>query len=666
MRTIWVALVLTVIFGVVPVYAEGGEDCNSAAVIDFVPFTDTGDTSDNTHEYDEACPYIGSEAPDVVYVMQPAMDIVIDISLCTSLYDTKFYVYEGLCADGMVISCNDDACGDDGYKSEVRNVVLTGGLDYYIVIDGYTNSWGEYTLDIYDSVNTPTPCVWECPPGSIPESEPCGDDLNGGCNMPVPVYEPLTIGQVVCCTAWAEDRTRDTDWFEIVIEEDLQLTWTVHADFPVLIGYIRGNDPQGNPDCMENHVLDPWGLSSNCDIVSVTTECFSPGRYWFFAGNEIFAEYPCSGSPIDYWAELTSSPCSVPSVTPTPTSTPTPSVTSTLTPTSTLTSTPTPTPTITPTLTPPDTCPGSSIFSQPPMGPSDPFNSFRSDETNLITVYDNLFQFSGGSVFGLRWWGFDLVDDTGFPEGSKNVDFEITFYEDESGLPGTQISMETVHPDKTETGVLYMGYAMLNRYDCLFDSGLQIPANAWVSIRALYDPAHPDVVFFWLSSNRGDLRSLQHYGGTFHDLDLDTSVCLLSEDAVTPTPVQTATPEPTSGPSYPTLEIWMPSHHFPTGSTCECWVGSVNHSQYDYPNANLFVVLELYGVYYYYPTFGTDTEFLQFDFLEGHTYGWKILAPFTIQSDWLPVDNLIWYAAILTEQFRLLTPIDTWEWNIGS
>ncbi len=382
-----------------------------------------------------------------------------------------------------------------------------------------------------------------------------------------------------------------------------------------------------------------------------------------------FPEIPATPTP---------EPTATSSVTPEPTDTPTttPSQTPTLTSTPTMTATPSPTPSATEppthtpepptaTPTPPDTCPDSSIFGQEPMGPEEPFTSYRSDQTNLILVYDNLVNFSGGPVFGLRWWGFDLVDDTGFPEGSKDVDFEITFYDNDAGIPGNLITMETVHPHKTETGVLYMEYAMLNRYECLFDTAVQVPADAWISIRALYDPGNPDVVFFWLSSIAGDLMSLQHYGGTFHDLDLDTAFCLLGESAVTPTPVPTVTPEPTAYPPGLSLSITMPSHYFPDGSYCTCWVGTKNYTLQDYPGVLLFVVLEVYGTYYFYPSYGPDIDFLMVDLWRGHTQGWRVLDLF-IDEDWTPINNLVWYAAILNSSGRLITPIDIWIWGFGT
>jgi hypothetical protein len=47
--------------------AEGGETIDDATPIAGLPYTDTGDTSDNVNDYDEVCPFSGSTAPDVVY-----------------------------------------------------------------------------------------------------------------------------------------------------------------------------------------------------------------------------------------------------------------------------------------------------------------------------------------------------------------------------------------------------------------------------------------------------------------------------------------------------------------------------------------------------------------------------------------------------------------------
>ncbi|MBC8365828.1 hypothetical protein H8E52_00310 [bacterium] len=67
---------------------EGGETIGTALPIWSIPFWDSGNTSDNVHDYDEVCPYSGSTAPDVVYSYTPRYNVTIDIDLCASGYDT--------------------------------------------------------------------------------------------------------------------------------------------------------------------------------------------------------------------------------------------------------------------------------------------------------------------------------------------------------------------------------------------------------------------------------------------------------------------------------------------------------------------------------------------------------------------------------------------------
>ncbi len=133
----------------------------------------------------------------------------------------------------------------------------------------------------------------------------------------------------------------------------------------------------------------------------------------------------------------------------------------------------------------------------------------------------------------------------------------------------------------------------------------------------------------------------------------------------TSTPVPTVTPEPTPTSQNPRVEIWMPAHDFPTGSTCECTVTAFNPTQFEYPGSMLFVVLDVYNTYYFYPDFGENPGYLQLNFLSGMAESIVILPPFTVQEDWTPIDGLVWYAAILDANTRLLTPIDTWTWEFG-
>lgn len=158
-------------------WGEGGETIATATLVPGLPYSDSGITCDNVNDYDVACPYFGSTAPDVVYRLEPAVDVNVRIDLCNSDYDTKVYVYA---ADGTtVVDCNDDACFE--LQSSIQSVPLLGGGVYYIVVDGYGTACGDYNLDVAEI----QPCVVPCPAGAVVEGEgPCSpgqeDVYNGG------------------------------------------------------------------------------------------------------------------------------------------------------------------------------------------------------------------------------------------------------------------------------------------------------------------------------------------------------------------------------------------------------------------------------------------------------------------------------------------------------
>ena len=156
------------------------------------------------------------------------------------------------------------------------------------------------------------PCIVPCPPGAVAEIEPCGDDANGGCNMDIPTFNPITPDVPVCGTIWADAGTRDTDWYEIVVTTDTVFTWTVEAEFDGL-GVVAGmveTSPPGNPDCSTASSLNPYATGGECAPISVTTTCLPAGTYWFFVSALDYYGLPC-GSNNDYVATLTATECVV-------------------------------------------------------------------------------------------------------------------------------------------------------------------------------------------------------------------------------------------------------------------------------------------------------------------------------------------------------------------
>lgn len=115
---------------------QGGEDISTATIIGGLPYNDTGTTDGYLDDYD----ITGLDGPDVVYTFTPAVDTVLDVELCGSSYDTKLAI---LLDDTSEFAYNDDSCG---LQSALSGVVLTAGVNYHIVVDGYNGATGDYTL----------------------------------------------------------------------------------------------------------------------------------------------------------------------------------------------------------------------------------------------------------------------------------------------------------------------------------------------------------------------------------------------------------------------------------------------------------------------------------------------------------------------------------------
>jgi len=96
---------------------------------------------------------------------------------------------------------------------------------------------------------------------------------------------------------------RDTDWFEVNIDEYSQITLTAVAEFPVLLFIIDS----GSGDCSDYSIMN--SASGNpCDTVSVSA-IGDAGTYWMWIGPSVFDGVSC-GSAYTMWvdAQQTSPP----------------------------------------------------------------------------------------------------------------------------------------------------------------------------------------------------------------------------------------------------------------------------------------------------------------------------------------------------------------------
>lgn len=126
----------------------GGETIETATLIPALPFTDADNTCGHQDDSDEACPYPGSVSPDLVYAYTPPLDMIVDIDLCESLYDTKVYVYAG--GTSSLVACDDDCwcCMGGDVLSRIWPLALSAGVTYYIVVDGWGSACGDYVLHV--------------------------------------------------------------------------------------------------------------------------------------------------------------------------------------------------------------------------------------------------------------------------------------------------------------------------------------------------------------------------------------------------------------------------------------------------------------------------------------------------------------------------------------
>ena len=154
-------------------------------------------------------------------------------------------------------------------------------------------------------------CELPCPPEGVAEGEACGDDTNGGCNMATPAFTPLTCGETICGTGWAVGGWRDTDWFEITVDEPMTLTFTVKAEFltGVLAGLVEPLTP-GVVGCDQvTGFINPWATDWDCEKIRLVYNAL-PGTYWWFVAPDGGYDMPCGGRN-EYIATMTCEPWEV-------------------------------------------------------------------------------------------------------------------------------------------------------------------------------------------------------------------------------------------------------------------------------------------------------------------------------------------------------------------
>ena len=156
--------------------------------------------------------------------------------------------------------------------SRLTDVFLPTGATVYVVVDGYGDDAGDYTL----TVDLATPCPLACPPGALPEGEPAfqsdvPDTYNCGCDCEgVPAFQEITgdrNGEALYClhSGWRGWYAADSDWLLVTVGEGGIVNLDLETPFAVYVVVKSG------PDCAHATILHLF-LTDECDTLTYGIE----------------------------------------------------------------------------------------------------------------------------------------------------------------------------------------------------------------------------------------------------------------------------------------------------------------------------------------------------------------------------------------------------------
>lgn len=158
----------------------------------------------------------------------------------------------------------------------------------------------------------------------------------------------------------------------------------------------------------------------------------------------------------------------------------------------------------------------------------DIMSSCQSTWNNFITAetVDQAADPDWFDITSLTVWGLSLVNNGGIANcDPTGLSFEVIFYEDNAGEPGTVIcGPQTVVSSSVNTGLILNDVFDINRFDMAATCDFGSIGRKWMTVQSLNNTS--DCCFVWLSGTGGDGESLQD-GGMGWDLkDNDRSFCV--------------------------------------------------------------------------------------------------------------------------------------------
>jgi subtilisin family serine protease len=134
-------------------YSPPNDACPGTVVSGF-PFTDVGNTTCANNDYLNC---VQGNAPEVVYVLNTAICRNVTVSLCGSSFDTCLEIRtNGACPGTTMVACEDDnLCIGQMTAQSVATFRATAFQDYFIIVHGYQDQAGPYTINVSGTYCSP-------------------------------------------------------------------------------------------------------------------------------------------------------------------------------------------------------------------------------------------------------------------------------------------------------------------------------------------------------------------------------------------------------------------------------------------------------------------------------------------------------------------------------
>ncbi|MEM7164988.1 MAG: hypothetical protein AAF581_05950 [Planctomycetota bacterium] len=230
----------------------------------------------------------------------PPGDHLVDATL-TAEFPALFYLRPTSCQAGILdqkesVRCSTAAIGALLPGGTYILAVIPGSAELGFTSDGIplNDPANEYLLTL-DIAPAPPPCTLTC--SGTPEPDPCGTNTDDGCTGSF--HTLPTDGTPICGTVFADNGTRDLDWYQFAVPVGTTVALTVESEFPaqvvlgrcgVLPGFIDVIEQQNGIGCAVDPVQINATLAAGSYLVLVTT-----GTGPLSIGDTYFG-YPCTGN----------------------------------------------------------------------------------------------------------------------------------------------------------------------------------------------------------------------------------------------------------------------------------------------------------------------------------------------------------------------------------